>query len=235
MSELFGAGAASIIKIAAYAIGGLVVVLYLLTIIWTIRDAKLRGASVVLWGIVSIIPFLGALIYSLMRPPLYESDREEMEWEEQMRARELAHAVNCPRCEYPADPDYLICPRCGTQLRNRCASCGKPLNRDWNACPYCCTPVGRASAQVRGAAAQQPARAARAAVAPGAASAQAAPAQTAAPAGAQTAAAATQMAPALTVAQAPAQTAAAATQAAPAPEAEPVASERRARTSRHGR
>jgi len=45
----------------------------------------------------------------------------------------------CPKCGSPVEADFVLCPRCGTQLKRSCSSCHKAVNVDWIACPYCGT------------------------------------------------------------------------------------------------
>ena len=131
-------------------IGGIILALYILTIAWVIKDASQRGVSPVKWGIIAIIPFIGALIYSALRPAMLATDREEQELDYLLRQRQLMQYGECGRCSYPVQDDYIMCPNCGSQLKNVCSSCGKPLNPEWSVCPYCCTKVRGRNAARRG-------------------------------------------------------------------------------------
>ena len=117
-------------------------VLYVISIIWVIRDSYLRGSIPVIWGIISLIPFIGAFTYSMMRPPMLLSDRDEQALDFALKQRELLKYGECAKCSYPVEREYLMCPRCGSQLKNECRRCGHALNPDWTVCPYCCTPFG---------------------------------------------------------------------------------------------
>ena len=117
----------------------IIILLWILTIAWVIKDSSQRGASPLKWGIVSIIPFLGAIIYLALRPPLLLSDRQEQEIDYMLRQRELMKYGECGRCNYPVQDDYVMCPNCGARLKSVCLNCGKPLNPDWRACPWCGT------------------------------------------------------------------------------------------------
>jgi len=62
----------------------------------------------------------------------------EADWPEPApRVAEVALA--CPNCGSPVQVDFILCPRCGTQLKRSCPSCHKAVNVDWVACPYCGT------------------------------------------------------------------------------------------------
>ncbi len=41
-------------------------VFYLISIIWVIRDSYLRGSNPIVWGIIALIPFIGAFVDSKM-------------------------------------------------------------------------------------------------------------------------------------------------------------------------
>lgn len=117
-----------------------IICLYILTILWTIKDAKARGANHKTWGIVAIIPFIGALIYAVMRPPLLKIDQEEQSLDIALKQRQLMQYGECARCGYPVKDDYVVCPNCKQKLKDVCSVCKKPLDFNWVTCPYCGTP-----------------------------------------------------------------------------------------------
>ncbi len=120
----------------------LLVILYVLSIIWVVRDAYLRGAVWYVWAIVSLVPLIGVIAYCLLRPPLLQLDRDEQELEVALKRRQLMHYGECATCGYPVEADYVICPNCHTQLKNLCPRCGHALDPAWTVCPYCATPIG---------------------------------------------------------------------------------------------
>ena len=117
------------------------VVLWLSLAYWTFADAGRRGTAKFFWGIVALIfPYLGSLIYLIVRPPEYELDSRERELELAVLERELKQRVNlCPNCRNVIEKDYLLCPECGWDLKKPCVNCGKPLDLNWKTCPYCAT------------------------------------------------------------------------------------------------
>jgi RNA polymerase subunit RPABC4/transcription elongation factor Spt4 len=117
------------------------VVLWLSLAYWTFADAGRRGTARFFWGIVALVfPFVGTLIYVIVRPPEYALDSRERELELAVLERELRQRVNlCPRCRSVVEKDYLLCPECGWDLKMPCKSCGKPLDLNWRTCPYCAT------------------------------------------------------------------------------------------------
>ena len=142
MSELLNELITPEMMRAIYLVIAFFVILYILSIIWTARDAYLRGANPVLWGIIAIVPLLGVIAYCMMRPPLYLADREEQSLDVTLRERQLAQYGECPRCGYPVEKNFIVCPHCQTRLRNVCHTCGHALEPAWTVCPYCCTKIG---------------------------------------------------------------------------------------------
>ncbi len=142
MSDLLSELITPQVMMAVYAILIFLVVIYLLVIVWTARDAYSRGTSPIIWGIVSAVPLIGVIAYCLLRPPLLLTDREEQNLDITLRERQLAQYGECPRCGYAVEREYIICPHCHTRLRNVCHKCGHALEPDWTVCPYCCTKVG---------------------------------------------------------------------------------------------
>jgi hypothetical protein len=131
-----------------------VVVLYLSLIYWTYADARRRILDPMLIGCAtaaSLFPFVGTLVYVILRPPEYLEDARERELEIQAaeaRLHQLDHSM-CPHCDYQIERDFLRCPSCLRKLKDRCASCQRPLDRAWAICPYCEAEVPGAAAPRR--------------------------------------------------------------------------------------
>ncbi len=115
------------------------VVLWLSLAYWTFTDAGRRGTVRFFWGIVALLfPFVGTLIYLIIRPPEYLLDHRERELELAVLERELRQRVDlCPNCRSNVEKDYLLCPECGLDLKRPCGNCQKPLHLNWRTCPYC--------------------------------------------------------------------------------------------------
>lgn len=120
----------------------LLVILYVLSVVWVIRDAYLRGTPWYVWGIVALVPIVGIIAYCLLRPPMLQIDRNEQELEVALKQRQLMKYGECATCGYPVEADYVLCPNCHTQLKNLCTHCEHALEPTWTVCPYCATPVG---------------------------------------------------------------------------------------------
>src|SRR5437764_10986786 len=122
------------------------VVLYLSLIYWTYADATRRIVDPMLIGCAtaaSLFPFVGTIIYLILRPPEYLEDVRERELEIQAagaRLYELDTSL-CPHCDYRVERDFVRCPSCLRKLKERCVSCARPLDQAWTICPYCETEV----------------------------------------------------------------------------------------------
>jgi hypothetical protein len=118
------------------------VVLWLALIFWTHADAKRRIADPMLVGcatVAAIFPFVGTIVYMVVRPPEYLEDVHERELEIAAAEARLAaaHEHACPYCEYPVERSFLRCPSCLRRLKEPCGTCAKPLDPRWKICPYC--------------------------------------------------------------------------------------------------
>ena len=125
------------------------VVLYGSLVYWTYADARRRIVDPMLIGCAtaaSLFPFVGTIVYMILRPPEYLEDVRERELDLQAaeaRLHELDHRL-CPHCDYRIERDFVRCPSCLRKLKERCTSCSKPLDRAWTICPYCETEVPEA-------------------------------------------------------------------------------------------
>ncbi len=123
-----------------------IVVLYLSLIYWTYADARRRIADPMLVGCATaaaLFPFVGTIVYMILRPPEYLEDVRERELEVQAaeaRLHELDHSL-CPHCDYRVERDFVRCPSCLRKLKERCVNCSRPLDQAWTICPYCETEV----------------------------------------------------------------------------------------------
>ena len=100
------------------------VVIWLALVYWTWSDARRRIADPMLVACAtaaSLFPFIGTVVYLIVRPPEYLDD---------VREREI-------------EKSFLRCPSCLRRLKEPCRTCGKPLDPRWKICPYCEAEVGQ--------------------------------------------------------------------------------------------
>ncbi len=119
-----------------------VAVLYLSLIYWTFADARRRIEDPILVycaTAAAVFPFVGPIIYMILRPPEYLEDVHERELEThaaEARLHQLDQSL-CPHCDYRIEPDFVRCPSCLRKLKERCVNCDRPLDQTWTICPYC--------------------------------------------------------------------------------------------------
>jgi hypothetical protein len=117
-------------------------VLYLALVFWTFADARRRIDDPLLVFCAtacSLFPFVGTIVYLIVRPPEYLDDVRLRELEmtaAEARLASLDYQL-CPHCDYEIQADYLRCPSCMRKLKERCYSCGKPIDPAWRMCPFC--------------------------------------------------------------------------------------------------
>jgi hypothetical protein len=125
------------------------VVVWIALIAWTFLDARRRIRDPVLVACAtgaSLFPFVGSIVYSILRPPEFLEDAKERELEiraSELRVRQLEEQ-SCPNCAYPIERTYLRCPNCRARVKDPCENCEKPIDPRWVVCPYCETPQRRA-------------------------------------------------------------------------------------------
>jgi hypothetical protein len=137
------------------------VVIWLALVYWTYADAQRRIDDPMLVGCATaaaLFPFIGTIVYTIVRPPEYLEDARERELE--IKAAEtrlrMLESRTCRNCGYAIEPGFLRCPSCLRKVREPCPSCAKPLDPRWKVCPYCdhelvegATAAGRARSRRR--------------------------------------------------------------------------------------
>ena len=139
-------------------------VIWLALVYWTYADASRRIDDPMLVGCAtaaSLFPFIGTIVYAIVRPPEYLEDAHERELEiKAAEARlQLLESRTCRNCGHEIEPSFLRCPHCMRKLKEPCRSCGKPLDPRWRVCPFC-------EAEIVSRASPAPSRSAPAAPAP---------------------------------------------------------------------
>ena len=116
-------------------------------------SATSRSARVTFWSrswplcsfYSSICP--GLLLYTILRPPETLAEAYARSLEEESLIQEIEERQACPTCRHRVQPDFVLCPNCGEQLKQICPDCHRVLDLSWSRCPYC----GSAESQGRGA------------------------------------------------------------------------------------
>lgn len=155
-----------------YAVlGGLVgafwaLLLWLSIIVWVYRDVRERTRDLALQvlAVFMVLMFFpgfnipGLVLYLMLRPRDTLEEAYVRSLEEEALLKELGEESACPSCRRFVRDDYLVCPYCQTQLKERCLRCERLLSFSWVACPYCGTARERAEAltqQAKGAQAEK--------------------------------------------------------------------------------
>jgi RNA polymerase subunit RPABC4/transcription elongation factor Spt4 len=121
-------------------------IVWLAMIYWTRADAKRRISDpvlVVCATAAALFPYVGTIIYMIVRPPEYLEDVRERDLEMAAAEARLAQLsyLACEQCGQEVERDFLLCPNCHSRLRDPCPRCRRPLEMTWGVCPYCETPV----------------------------------------------------------------------------------------------
>jgi len=127
--------------------------IWLALVFWTFADARRRIADPLLVACATaaslFFPFLGTIVYAIVRPPEFLADVHERELEIAAAEARLnqAEGMHCPHCDFEIEKTFLRCPSCLRRLKEPCTTCGRPLDPRWKICPYCEAEVGQAPAQ----------------------------------------------------------------------------------------
>jgi hypothetical protein len=109
-----------------------------------VRDAFQFAA---LWtlalGVVAAVPLTLVLVYAAWRGGEPSAERRARELRRLLLEEELYGGERCLECLSPAEPDWVRCPVCSAQLRERCDGCGGLLKLHWSTCPTCSAWLGR--------------------------------------------------------------------------------------------
>lgn len=128
-------------KLSLYVFLFCLVVLWLALIFWTYKDARKRIDDPIIIAVAVLtsllLPYMGTLIYAILRPPEYLAEARERELEVRAMEQELQVMRACPSCGEAIRPEYVACPGCRRPLRSTCPACERVLEPGWKLCPYC--------------------------------------------------------------------------------------------------
>ena len=119
------------------------------TIVWTINDLRARsfdlGAIVLAAVLVALVPFIGAVVYLLVRPKETLADVYDRALEEDALLSDRSVRMVCGECDTPVREEWAFCPDCRYQLLVRCSHCGQSRRSEWKYCAYCRAPQNTAA------------------------------------------------------------------------------------------
>ena len=131
------------------------IAIWLALVFWTYADARRRVEDQMLVTCAAagslFFPFVGAIVYTIVRPPEYLDDVRERELEIAAAEARLSQVeqATCPKCGAEVEKTFLRCPSCMHKLKEPCATCGRPLDPRWKICPYCEAEVTTAAGPAR--------------------------------------------------------------------------------------
>jgi RNA polymerase subunit RPABC4/transcription elongation factor Spt4 len=131
----------SFLTIFAAILGALLAALWLSLIIWAFRDMRARSrdpfAQILAALVVAALPFVGIIIYFILRPPETLAEAYERALEEEALLQEIEERPACPGCSRTIEANWILCPYCHTRLRKVCPDCQSLMELTWNLCPFC--------------------------------------------------------------------------------------------------
>ena len=118
------------------------VVVWLALVYWTYADARRRILDPMLIGCAtaaSLFPFVGTIVYMIVRPPEYLEDVRERELEMQAaeaRLHQLGFQL-CPHCDSRSSATSCAARAACASSRTRAPTAPSRWTRAWRICPYC--------------------------------------------------------------------------------------------------
>jgi RNA polymerase subunit RPABC4/transcription elongation factor Spt4 len=104
-----------------------ITVFWILIAAWVYNDAERNGMSGILWALLVFFGnFIALIIYLIVRSGANSSN-----------PMTVPSSKACPNCKGAIQADFVICPNCGTSLKNTCPKCEKNVQSGWQHCPYC--------------------------------------------------------------------------------------------------
>jgi len=127
------------VQLAIVIITTIFALLWLALVGWTVRDAidrlSNRAAVAGVAALALLLPFLGTLIWALLRPQEVAEDAYARALELQVLA--AAQPLHCPNCAAPARDEHQFCPYCASRLRRECPQCDGLADPSWHVCGFC--------------------------------------------------------------------------------------------------
>jgi RNA polymerase subunit RPABC4/transcription elongation factor Spt4 len=134
-----------IVQLGARLIFVYIVILWIATAYWAVRDMQQRADHAILpylgaAGIILFTPCLFILavwVYKIVRPHEKIGEVWERNLAEEALLNEVEAIRHCPTCERRVDEEWIICPSCRTRLNRVCPNCSRLVGLDWSLCAWC--------------------------------------------------------------------------------------------------
>src|SRR5660397_97334 len=125
-----------------------IAIIWVSLILWTLKDARKRIDDGLIIGVAVatslVFPFIGTLVYTILRPSEYLADAQERELEMAAMEQSLHQTRTCPKCEEPVLDGFIICPDVGGSCVVFAGLVGSPWSSIGRFVPIACmTVVGR--------------------------------------------------------------------------------------------
>lgn len=115
--------------------------LWFAVVVWVARDIVNRSnnvlfqVSMILMNIA--LPVFGLILYLILRPSRTLLDKYYDELEYGFLSEHALMDENCTRCDQHLSADFLYCPSCSEQVKQKCRSCKNVFASNYVVCPYC--------------------------------------------------------------------------------------------------
>ncbi|MBN1319347.1 MAG: zinc ribbon domain-containing protein [Thermoleophilia bacterium] len=127
--------------LAMYVLAFCLAALWLALVFWTLKDARKRidDPIIVVVAVLTslVLPFMGTVVYAILRPAEFLAETRERELEVRAMEQELQIMRACPSCGELIRPEFVACPNCRRALRSICPACDRVQEPGWKLCPYC--------------------------------------------------------------------------------------------------
>lgn len=141
MSEQLLQTILSYLVIVIAVLAALLLALWLSLVIWAYRDMRSRSrdpfAYLLAALVVAALPFVGIIIYLILRPPQTLAAAYQQMLEEEALLQEIENRPSCPGCSRVVDKNWILCAHCHTRLKKACPDCNSLMESHWTLCPFC--------------------------------------------------------------------------------------------------
>lgn len=131
----------SIISFVLLLFGAYGILFLLALVLWAFRDIHSRSRDILVQILATLLVLVfnipGLVLYSILRPRYTLDEAYEHALGQEALLQDIEERYICPTCRRRAEGDFLLCPHCRTELRQRCPSCERLMHLGWSVCPFC--------------------------------------------------------------------------------------------------